>query len=37
VLGHGRLVFEENTADTLAESLAALETGIADWFQRAGQ
>ena len=32
----GGLVFEDNKAETLAEALAALEKGLAEYFEREG-
>jgi hypothetical protein len=33
-LGYGGLVFEDDKADTLAEAMAALEKGLAEYFKR---
>ena len=35
-LDSGGLVFEDNQAGTLAEALAALEKGLARWFEEQG-
>ncbi len=35
-LDYGGLVFEDDKADTLAEAMAALEKGLADYFEREG-
>ena len=35
-LDYGGLVFEDDTADTLAEALAALEKGLAEYCEREG-
>jgi hypothetical protein len=35
-LDYGGLVFEDNRADTLAEAMAALEKGLAEYFKREG-
>jgi hypothetical protein len=35
-LDYGGLVFEDDKADTLAEALAALEKGLAEYFEREG-
>jgi hypothetical protein len=35
-LGDGGLVFEDNSSTTLAEALAALERGLAEYFEREG-
>jgi hypothetical protein len=35
-LGYGVLVFEDDKPDTLAEALAALEKGLAEYFEREG-
>jgi hypothetical protein len=35
-LDYGGLVFEDDSADTLAEATAALEKGLAEYFERAG-
>jgi hypothetical protein len=32
----GRLIFEDDKPDTLAEALAALEKGLTDWFEEQG-
>lgn len=36
-LDYGGLVFEDDKPDTLAEALAALEKGLAEWFRDAGE
>jgi hypothetical protein len=33
-LDYGGLVFEDDKADTLAEAMAALEKGLAEYFER---
>ncbi len=33
-LDHGGLVFEDDKPDTLAEAMAALEKGLAEYFER---
>ena len=35
-LDHGGLVFEDDRPDTLAEALASLERGLAEYFKREG-
>lgn len=35
-LGYGGMVFEDNKAETLAEAMAALEKGLAEYFEREG-
>lgn len=35
-LDYGGLVFEDDKADTLAEAMAALEKGLAEYFEREG-
>ena len=35
-LDYGGLVFEDDKPETLAEALAALEQGLADWFEEQG-
>jgi hypothetical protein len=35
-LDYGGLVFEDDRPDTLAEALAALEKGLADWYKEQG-
>jgi hypothetical protein len=35
-LDYGGLVFEDDKLETLAEALAALERGLADYFKREG-
>ena len=35
-LGYGGLAFEDDRPDTLAEALAALEKGLAEYFEREG-
>jgi hypothetical protein len=35
-IDYGGLVFEDEAAETLAEALAALEKGLARWFQNEG-
>jgi hypothetical protein len=35
-LGSGGLAFEDDRPDTLAESLASLERGLAEYFEREG-
>ena len=35
-LGYGVLVFEDDKPDTLAEALASLEKGLAEYFEREG-
>jgi hypothetical protein len=35
-LDFGGLVFEDNKAETLAETLAALEKGLTAWFNQQG-
>lgn len=35
-LDYGGLVFEDDRASTLAEAMAALERGLAEWFRRQG-
>jgi hypothetical protein len=35
-LDYGGLTFEDDKPDTLAEALAALEKGLAEYFQREG-
>jgi hypothetical protein len=35
-LDYGGLVFEDDKPDTLAEALAALEKGLAEWFEEQG-
>jgi len=32
-LAYGGLVFEDDKPSTLAEAMAALEKGLADWFE----
>ena len=34
--GYGGLDFEDDRPDTLAEAMAALEAGLARWFQEQG-
>ena len=35
-LDHGGQVFEDNKPRTLAEAMAALEKGLAEWFKKEG-
>jgi hypothetical protein len=35
-IGHGGLDFEDDTPETLAEAMAALEAGLARWFEEQG-
>ena len=35
-LDHGGVVFEDNKPDTLAEGMATLEKGLAEYFEREG-
>jgi hypothetical protein len=35
-LDYGGLVFEDDKADTLAEAMASLEKGLAEYFEREG-
>ena len=35
-LGYGGLAFEDDKPDTLAEAMAALERGLAEFFEREG-
>jgi hypothetical protein len=35
-LDYGGLVFQDDKPDTLAEALAALEKGLAEWFENEG-
>jgi hypothetical protein len=35
-IDYGGVVFEDDKPDTLAEALAVLEKGLADWFKEQG-